>query len=60
MHNLNVKIAKWARRKYKRLRIGDEKEMKWLYVISHKTPQLFAHWMIEEKPSINGRIIGAV
>ncbi|WP_236981104.1 group II intron reverse transcriptase/maturase [Membranihabitans maritimus] len=60
MHNLNVKIAKWARRKYKRLRISDEKAMNWLGNISRTSPKLFAHWAIGAKPSINGRVIRAV
>ena len=60
MHNLNVKIAKWARRKYKKLRVSDEKALNWLGGISRTSPQLFAHWMIGAKPSINGTIIGAV
>lgn len=60
MYNLNVKIAKWARRKYKRLRISDKRAMNWLGGVSQNSPNLFAHWMIGSKPSINGRIIGAV
>ena len=60
MHNLNVKIAKWARRKYKRLRVSDEKAMNWLGSISLANPNLFAHWAIGAKPSINGKVIRAV
>lgn len=60
MHNLNVKIASWARRKYKNLRSSEMKAIRWLHGISQISPTLFAHWTIGAKPSINGRIIRAV
>lgn len=60
MHNLNVKIASWARRKYKNLRSSEMKAIKWLHGISQTSPALFAHWEIGAKPSINGKIIRAV
>lgn len=60
MHNLNVKIASWARRKYKNLRSSEMKAIRWLHGISQISPSLFAHWTIGAKPSINGRIIRAV
>jgi RNA-directed DNA polymerase len=60
MHGLNVKIASWARRKYKNLRSSERKAMRWLHGISRTSPTLFAHWTIGAKPSINGRLIRAV
>lgn len=60
MHTLNVKIASWARRKYKKLRSSEMKAIRWLHGISQVSPTLFAHWAIGAKPSINGRIIRAV
>lgn len=57
MHTLNVKLAKWARRKYKNLRVSDNKAMNWLHKVSQESPGLFAHWTIGAKPSngINNR-----
>jgi RNA-directed DNA polymerase len=60
MHNVNVKIASWARRKYKNLRSSEMKAIRWLHGISQINPTLFAHWTIGVKPSINGKIIRAV
>ncbi len=46
MHNLNVKLASWARRKYKKLRVSEMKAIRWLHKISVRRPHLFAHWSI--------------
>jgi RNA-directed DNA polymerase len=43
MHILNVKLETWARRKYKRLRTGGMKPVKWLHQISVRRCNLFAH-----------------
>jgi RNA-directed DNA polymerase len=52
MHNVNVKIASWARRKYKNLRPSEMKAISWLYGISQNSPNLFAHWQrLGSKPS---------
>jgi hypothetical protein len=60
MHILNVKIASWARRKYKNLRSSEMKAIRWLHGISQTSPNLFAHWTLGAKPSMNGRTIRAV
>jgi RNA-directed DNA polymerase len=60
MHILNVKIAGWARRKYKNLRASEMKAIRWLHGISRISPNLFAHWTLGAKPSMNGRTIRAV
>ena len=44
MHIVNVKLANWARRKYKRLRTSEMKGIRWLYGISVRRPGLFVHW----------------
>lgn len=51
MHTLNVKLAKWARRKYKSLRVSDNKAMNWLYKVSQESPNLLAHWTIGSRPT---------
>jgi hypothetical protein len=55
---VNVKIARWARRKYKGLRASDKKAIRWLYGISQRSPNLFAHWSIGSKPTL--KTTGAV
>jgi RNA-directed DNA polymerase len=52
LHVVNVKIARWARRKYKGLRVSDKKAIRWLYGISQRSPNLFAHWSIGSKPTL--------
>jgi len=58
MHIVNVKLARWARRKYKGLRVSTTKAMEWLHGISCREPHLFAHWSFGAKPA--GKTIGAV
>mgnify|MGYP001792887729 CR=1 FL=1 len=53
MHIVNVKLAKWARRKYKNLRVSEMKAIKWLHDITVHRPNLFAHWKLHgSKPTI--------
>lgn len=52
MHNVNVKITRWARRKYKGLRSSEMKAIEWLHGVSQRTPNLFAHWTIGAKPTV--------
>jgi RNA-directed DNA polymerase len=67
MHNLNVKLASWARRKYKKLRTSEMKAIRWLHQISVRRPKLFAHWeLLGSKPTAgksepcNGRLLRTV
>ncbi|HEY8968523.1 MAG TPA: group II intron reverse transcriptase/maturase [Puia sp.] len=46
MHIVNVKLASWARRKYKNLRTSELKAIRWLHGISIRQPTLFAHWKL--------------
>lgn len=46
MHIINVKLASWARRKYKHLRASEMKAIRWLHGISVRQPTLFAHWSL--------------
>jgi RNA-directed DNA polymerase len=53
MHIVNVKLASWARRKYKNLRASEMKAIRWLYGVSVRQPKLFAHWaLLGSKPTI--------
>ena len=52
MHIVNVKLASWARRKYKNLRTSEMKAIRWLHGISVRRPGLFAHWsLLGAKPT---------
>lgn len=53
MHIVNVKLATWARRKYKKLRASEMKAIRWLHGVSVRQPNLFAHWaLLGTKPTI--------
>jgi RNA-directed DNA polymerase len=53
MHIVNVKIATWAKRKYKNLRGSEMKAIRWLHGISVRRPGLFAHWsLLGSKPTV--------
>lgn len=53
MHIVNVKLATWARRKYKNLRVSEMKAIRWLHGISVRRPYLFAHWsLLGSKPTV--------
>lgn len=67
MHIVNLKLASWARRKYKKLRTSEMKAIRWLHQICVRKPHLFAHWsLLNAKPSVgkserhNGRLLRAV
>lgn len=44
MHAVNLKIAKWARSKYKKVRPSVLKAARWLKGLSLRSPNLFTHW----------------
>jgi len=53
MHIVNVKLASWARRKYKNLRASEMKAIRWLYGVTVRQPNLFVHWaLLGSKPTI--------
>ena len=53
MHIINVKLASWARRKYKNLRASEMKAIRWLHGVTVREPNLFAHWaLLGSKPTI--------
>lgn len=52
MSEINFKLARWARRKYKGLRTSVRKAITWLRGVSERKPNLFAHWKFGARPSM--------
>ena len=50
LRHLNVALAAWARRKYKRFRRRERASMHWLGRIARRDPQLFVLWQLGVKP----------
>jgi RNA-directed DNA polymerase len=52
MRTVNVNLANWAKRKYKRLRVSFQRAIEWLNSIYKRRPYLFAHWkLLNSKPA---------
>jgi RNA-directed DNA polymerase len=51
MRRINDKLARWAMRKYKKLRVSKTKAKNWLKGVSDRSPNLFAHWAFGVKPN---------
>lgn len=47
---LNVRLTKWARWKYKKLKGHGRKAMHWLGKIAEQKPTLLAHWELGIRP----------
>lgn len=58
LQHMNSLLARWAMRKYKRLRRRKIKATRWVSEISERNPHLFEHWRIGIRPL--GWIITAV
>lgn len=43
---LDLHLAKWAKRKYKRLRRSSSKAIRWIRGIKKREPNMFAHWKL--------------
>ena len=43
---LNLRLAKWAQRKYKKLRQHKRRSIEWIAGIAKKQPRLFFHWSL--------------
>lgn len=52
MREINLKIAKWARSKYKKVRTSELKAITWLKGLSQRSPNLFTHWTIGVLPTV--------
>ena len=46
--HLNNILARWASRKYKRLRGHKRRSFLWLQCIAHRQSRLFAHWQLSQ------------
>jgi RNA-directed DNA polymerase len=59
MREVNLRIVKWARSKYLKIRPSVKKGLIWLKGVSLRKPNLFAHWkLLGATPMV--KIIGAV
>ena len=52
MREINLRIVKWVRTKYLKVRPSVIKGLQWLKSISQKQPKLFAHWTIGSMPTV--------
>jgi len=52
MREINLRIAKWARSKYKKVRPSELKAIKWLKGLSQRSPNLFTHWTAGVRPTV--------
>jgi RNA-directed DNA polymerase len=57
LRRLNRHLARWACRKYKRLKRRERRAMTWLAEIARRFPRLFAHWRLGARP--DGWAMGA-
>jgi RNA-directed DNA polymerase len=57
LRRLNRHLARWACRKFKRLRRRERRAMGWLAEIARRSPRLFAHWRLGARP--DGWAMGA-
>jgi RNA-directed DNA polymerase len=51
LQEINLKLARWAERKYKRFRRNPNKAYKWLVKVASENPRLFYHWQYGAKPN---------
>lgn len=49
---LNIRLMKWAKWKYKKLKGHSRKAMQWIGKIAKENPRLFAHWELGIKPAV--------
>jgi RNA-directed DNA polymerase len=54
LRHLNVALASWARRKYKRLRRRERASVHWLGCIARRDPKLFVLWELGVRPEAGG------
>ena len=57
LRRLNRHLARWACRKFKRLRRRERRAMAWLAEVARRAPRLFAHWRFGARP--DGWAMGA-
>jgi len=52
LERLDDYLARWAMRKYKKLRGAATKAVKWLADVRRRAPTLFAHWAVLAQPTV--------
>ena len=57
LRNINRYLVRWARRKYRRLRIHKRRAYQFLVDVARREPNLFAHWRFGLRPG--GWVMGA-
>ena len=57
LQRIDLYVIRWARRKYKRLRLQPKGARDWFAQLRQANPKLFAHWQLCHG---NGRTTGAV
>jgi hypothetical protein len=50
LRNINEHLARWARRKYKRLNASPTQAFHYLARIARQEPGLFVHWRVGVRP----------
>ena len=55
MREINLRLVKWARSKYLKVRPSVIKGLTWLKAISDKQPNLFTHWTFGALPTVEDR-----
>jgi len=50
LRHINGALAAWARRKFKRFRRKEQASVHWLWRVSRREPNLFAHWQMGIRP----------
>lgn len=48
---LDLRLAKWVERKYKKFRRRTGRAIRWIREIKKRDPKLFAHWMLLPRPA---------
>jgi RNA-directed DNA polymerase len=57
LHVLDRNLARWAKRKYKKLRCHHRRARHWIARLARRAPMLFAHWQMGVR---RGSLMGAV
>jgi group II intron reverse transcriptase/maturase len=52
LERINLRLSRWARNKYKKLRIHKRRSWDWLRKCRKSTPALFVHWQFLYKPMV--------
>ena len=54
LRRVNVALARWARRKYKRFKRRERASMHWLGRVARRDPKLFVLWQLGVRPEAGG------